>query len=80
MYCEEQNQIFFSLLSFSFSFEKEKGKKVTKESKKKDRGRTDRHAENSLKKHERILGTGDCRECSRKCVLVFCLRKTYEKV
>ena len=29
----------FSLLSFSFSFEKEKGKKITKESKKKDRGR-----------------------------------------
>jgi len=29
----------FSLLSFSFSFAKEKGKKVTKESKKKDRGR-----------------------------------------
>ena len=27
--------------------------------------------ENSLKKHERILGTGDCRECSRKCVFSF---------
>jgi len=29
----------FSLLSFSFSFAKEKGKKVTKESKKKGRGK-----------------------------------------
>ena len=29
--------------------------------------------ENSLKKHERILGTGDCRECSRKCVFSFLL-------
>jgi len=34
----------FSLLSFSFSFAKEKGKKLTKESKKKDRGRTERLA------------------------------------
>ena len=29
--------------------------------------------ENSLKKHERILGTRDCRECSRKCVFSFLL-------
>jgi len=61
VFCEELKPIIFSFISFSFSFEKEKGKKRTKESKKKDRGRKVRHAENSLKKRERILGTGDCR-------------------
>jgi len=53
------NLEFFSLLSFSFSFEKEKGKKVTKESKKKDRGRSVRHT---------FIGTNNaCANISKKC-------------
>ena len=72
---------YFSIKSsFSFSssflssfFPKKEERKGSKERRKK---RVLSSTENSLKKHERILGTGDCRESSRKCVLDFCLRKT----
>ena len=54
--------------SFLSSFFWKRRKKANQRKKKKQ---VRPFPENSLKKHERILGTGDCRECSRKCVFSF---------
>ena len=56
--------------SFLSSFFWKRRKKANQRKKKKQ---VRPFLENSLKKHERILGTGDCRECSRKCVFSFLL-------
>ena len=54
--------------SFLSSFFWKRRKKANQRKKKKQ---VRPFPENSLKKHERILGTSDCRECSRKCVFSF---------
>ena len=54
--------------SFLSSFFWKRRKKANQRKKKKQ---VRPFPENSLKKHERILGTGDCRESSRKCVFSF---------
>ena len=65
-------KVFRYFLSLFLS-RKKKARKWPKKAKRKTVVGWVRHAENSLKKHERILGTGDCRECSRKCVFSFLL-------
>ena len=65
-----KRKLFYFFRSFLSSFFWKRRKKANQRKKKKQ---VRPFPENSLKKHERILGTGDCRECSRKCVFSFLL-------